>query len=403
MQIVDVLFWIFAPLIGCLLLLTSFLFLQVFSACFFSGSTSKKSESSSSLPFTVLIPAHNEASNIGEAVRSVLQSCSDGATVLVVADNCNDATAQNARLAGAVVIERTNVDLRGKGYALDFGIQYLQHIPPKVVIIFDADCILERGSLAHLAAICDRRQRPIQAHYEMNWSKGAALTIAKRLRSLAWLFKNYIRPLGLRNLELACPLTGSGMALPWSLLSTLDLASGEIVEDMKLGTDCTLRGHGPIFYPEVKVTSQFPSDQGGLNTQRTRWEHGHLMLAARYGPKLLRRGFLSNSITCLGLGLDLMIPPMALIALLIVGFLSLFGVLALLGVFLGPVVLSLLILTLVLFTASIGLGIRKFGRQLFSWRDLVGIPAYVIGKMPLYLSFIFKRELKWIRTKRDDE
>ena len=74
----------------------------------------------------VLIPAHNE----GEAVRPTIedaQSQRAGDRIIVVADNCTDETATEARIAGAEVIERHDPYRRGKGYALDFGLEYPQH------------------------------------------------------------------------------------------------------------------------------------------------------------------------------------------------------------------------------------------------------------------------------------
>ncbi|UUZ49852.1 hypothetical protein LP420_06825 [Massilia sp. B-10] len=42
-----------------------------------------------------------------------------GDRLLVVADNCSDDTANQARSLGADVLERTDLVRRGKGYALD--------------------------------------------------------------------------------------------------------------------------------------------------------------------------------------------------------------------------------------------------------------------------------------------
>ena len=41
----------------------------------------------------VLVPAHNEAQGIGATVRQLRLQLAEGDTLLVVADNCNDATA----------------------------------------------------------------------------------------------------------------------------------------------------------------------------------------------------------------------------------------------------------------------------------------------------------------------
>lgn len=63
----------------------------------------------------------------------------------MVADNCTDDTARLASAAGAEVIERHDALLRGKGYALDFGVRHLAQQPPDVVIVVDADCQVAEG------------------------------------------------------------------------------------------------------------------------------------------------------------------------------------------------------------------------------------------------------------------
>ena len=73
----------------------------------------------------VLVPAHDEAANIGETCRDVSKHLVNGDRLLVVADNCTDATADLAMRAGAEVIERRDPMRRGKGYALDFGVKHL--------------------------------------------------------------------------------------------------------------------------------------------------------------------------------------------------------------------------------------------------------------------------------------
>ena len=99
----------------------------------------------------VLMPAHDEAEIIESMVTQALRVMPAGARLLVVADNCKDDTAARARSAGAEVIERTNLELRGKGYALAHGVDHMRAAPPDVVVVFDADCVAAPGSLAAIA------------------------------------------------------------------------------------------------------------------------------------------------------------------------------------------------------------------------------------------------------------
>src|SRR5579863_9902131 len=74
--------------------------------------------SSGRLRFDLIVPAHDEAAVIAGVVASLrkLHWPADGSRVIVVADNCSDATADLARAAGAEVLERRDTTRRGKGY-----------------------------------------------------------------------------------------------------------------------------------------------------------------------------------------------------------------------------------------------------------------------------------------------
>ena len=74
----------------------------------------------------VLIPAHNEGHGVRATIMQTLSQLGPDDRVLVVADNCNDDTAAQARLVGAEVVERHDAERRGKGYALDFGVRHLE-------------------------------------------------------------------------------------------------------------------------------------------------------------------------------------------------------------------------------------------------------------------------------------
>lgn len=106
----------------------------------------------------VLIPAHDEAAVLPMTLAHLASELGARDGVVVVADNCSDDTANIARSLGAHVIERTSPDGRGKGFALDFGFDYLaREVRPDVVIVLDADCQLAPGSLRRLAASADAR------------------------------------------------------------------------------------------------------------------------------------------------------------------------------------------------------------------------------------------------------
>jgi cellulose synthase/poly-beta-1,6-N-acetylglucosamine synthase-like glycosyltransferase len=347
----------------------------------------------------VLIPAHNEASIIVGTIRSVLPQLSTSDRLLVVADNCLDETADIACAAGAQVIERSDTTRRGKGYALDFGVRHLGTDAPEVVVIVDADCQVAAGALDRLARRCVRSGRPVQALYLMYAPNGAGFKT--RIAQFAWIVKNQIRPLGLHRLGLPCQLMGTGMAFPWSCLAARSLATGHLVEDLKLGIDLARAGMPPLFCPEALVTSAFPISGEGVRAQRTRWEHGHLGIILSEAPRLLLDSLVRLSPPLLALALDVSVPPLALLTLLVLGV----WFASILLYHFTSVVFPLLISSgaLGMLALAVLLSWASYGRRIVSLGDLAFLVFYALAKVPLYAKFIVARQLDWVRSKRDGD
>lgn len=347
----------------------------------------------------VLIPAHNEEGGLLATLSSLQPQLSVSDRILVVADNCSDRTAEVARQAGAQVIERSHAQLRGKGYALDFGVNALADAPPDVVVIVDADCIVGEGAIARLATLAAHHRRPVQALYLMHAPAGSGPL--KKIAEFAWLVKNKVRPLGWFRLGWPCQLMGTGMAFPWQTIRSANLATGHIVEDMKLGLDLALAGTPPMFCPHALVYSHFPSSAEGVQSQRTRWEHGHLSVIASAAPAALLGAIRRRSASLFAFGLDLCVPPLALLVLLVCAITGLSLLLALAGGPVAPLLLG------VLAGAALGVAILlawwRHGRAVLSGKELALAVVYVLAKIPLYFRFLFRRQVAWVRSKRDSE
>jgi len=341
----------------------------------------------------VLVPAHNESSGISATLDVINAQLQAGDRLLVVADNCTDDTAELAAAAGAVVIERNNMRRRGKGYALDYGVRYLEYSPPQVLVIIDADCMVHANSLEILAKCCLSADRPVQALYLMFSPNGAGLKT--RVAEFAWMVKNWARAAGYQRLGLPCQLMGTGMAFPWHLIQKAELASGHIVEDLKLGLDFATIGYAPQFCLEALVTSVFPARVDGMQSQRTRWEHGHLGMVMKEGPRLLLKALCTWNIELLALVLDMLVPPLALLTLLVT-------LLAIIGALLPwPLLGGLAIANLLLLIVAVLLAWFVYGRGILTLGNLAYAPIYALSKLPLYLRFMVKRQTEWVRSRRD--
>lgn len=209
----------------------------------------------------IVMPAHNESGGMIDTLEDIKAQLQPDDRLLVVADNCTDDTAAVAIGAGAEVVERQDLTKIGKGYALERGIRHLSADPPTVVIVIDADCRLANDTVSRLATTCAATNRPVQALNLMIAPDQSPIDY--RVAMFAFRVKNWVRPLGLRAFYLPCQLMGTGMAFPWKLIISADLATGAAVEDLKLGLDLARAGHPPLFCPAAAVNSQFPSSTKG--------------------------------------------------------------------------------------------------------------------------------------------
>jgi cellulose synthase/poly-beta-1,6-N-acetylglucosamine synthase-like glycosyltransferase len=349
----------------------------------------------------VIVPAHNEQSTLAETLRSILPQLTAADRLIVVADNCSDDTATVASAEGAEVIERRDMQRRGKGYALDYGVRHLAGDPPSIVLIIDADCQVTPGAIDHLARRCNSARRPIQALYLMHAAKDPGLGLC--IAEFAWLVKNKVRPLGLLRLGLPCQLMGTGMAFPWNCISSAQLATGHIVEDLKLGLDLARLGTPPLFCPEACVTSTFPESSAAVQGQRRRWEHGHLSVILKEAPGLLWKSLSTGDVGLFALALDLSVPPLALLTLLAVLAWGACGVVLYWGKVQVPFYLATA--ALLFLGLSVALAWIRYGRHIISLGSLIWAPLYALSKIPVYVRFLLARQMEWVRSNRgrDDE
>ena len=345
----------------------------------------------------VLVPAHNESIGLRATLDDITAQLQPTDRLLVVADNCVDDTAAIARAAGATVIERHEPTRVGKGYALDYGLKTLNRDPPGIVIVIDADCRLGPGTIECLALTCASTNRPAQALDLM--TAPDEFSVNYRVAEFAWRVKNWARPLGLSALGLPCQLMGTGMAFPWEVIRSANLASGSIVEDLKLGLDLTEQGAGPLFCPSAVVKSQFPISAEGAKTQRKRWEEGHVrMIFAKFSSYLFS-AITRRNLGLLALTLDLAVPPLSLLIML----LAIVFFFAALASFFGIPVSALIISGVCLATlgSTVFLSWLKWGRDVLPPSEMVSVVSYLFAKLPLYHRILSRSvDPQWIRTDR---
>ncbi|MEA5511642.1 glycosyltransferase family 2 protein [Crocosphaera sp. UHCC 0190] len=346
--------------------------------------------------FKILIPAHNEETVIEETLKSLLLQVNSPDEIIVIADNCTDRTAEIARKFEITVLERQDSEKRGKGYAIDYGIKFLNGKPPEIVIILDADCLMEPQTLGYLVQLSYAQQKPIQSTYLMETDLDPMLR--DKISAFAILMKNFVRPYGLARLNSPCLLNGSGMAFPWSIISQVNLANNKTVDDMQLSVDLAIAGYAPSYCPQGKVIGRL-MQQDQAQSQRSRWEHGHLSLILSQTPRLLLASLKQRRLDLLALALELSVPPLSLLVMFWGLGMSIMVTAGLLGISWLPSIL-LGIGGICLITAIVT-GWAKFGREEISGWALISIPFYLLWKIPLYVTFLVRPQSKWVKTERD--
>lgn len=345
----------------------------------------------------VIIPAHNESAGLVPTIGDIKAQLRTGDRLLVVADNCVDDTATVAATAGAEVIERDEPTRIGKGFALDFGLNHLSIDPPTIVIIIDADCNVEGGAIDRLATTSETTHRPVQALDLMTAPDESPINY--RVAEFAWRVKNWVRPLGLNALNLPCQLMGTGMAFPWEVIRSARLASGSLVEDLKLGLDLAQTGSPPLFCPNAVIKSHFPLSVEGADSQRNRWEGGHINMILTMGPHLIYKAIARGNLGLLALTLDLAVPPLSLLVMLLAGMSSVAGVAVLLGF--SSAALTISATCIMALVVAIFLAWLKFGRDLLPPSAIFSVASYIFAKLPIYCRLLSGNAApQWTRTDR---
>jgi cellulose synthase/poly-beta-1,6-N-acetylglucosamine synthase-like glycosyltransferase len=347
--------------------------------------------------FDIIVPAHNEQALIERVVRSLLQLTRTRVDfrVLVVADNCNDATATLARAAGAQVLERRHEQLRGKGYALEFAFQQSRETGwADAVLVVDADSEVSPNLLTACAARLDAGAHAVQVYYGVLDPRSSWRT---RLMCIALSAFHKVRSRARERFGGSCGLRGNGWCVTHAVLQRVPFRAYSLAEDIEYGIELGLAGERVHYADEAEVAAEMVNDAASAGSQRQRWEHGRLQLIMSATATLLHTAVRQRSLVCLDLALDLLVLPLAYVALNVIALLasaalwSWWNPAAMHWVWLGTACAA----TLVLYVLR-GWQLSRLGAQ--GLIDLARAPFFVAWKVLLMLQP--RDSLGWIRTRR---
>jgi cellulose synthase/poly-beta-1,6-N-acetylglucosamine synthase-like glycosyltransferase len=275
--------------------------------------------------FDVIVPAHNEAAVIERTVTSLRQLAWPAQLyrILVVADNCTDATAALAREAGAQVLQRHHETLRGKGHALAFAFEHSAREGwAQAVVVVDADSEVSVNLLEAFAARMERGAQAMQAHYGVLNPNSSWRT---RLITIAKGAFHIVRSRARERLRLSCGVRGNGWCVTHELLRRLPYRAFSLTEDVEYGIDLGLAGYRVHYADEACANGEMVSNAATAGKQRQRWEHGRFQLVRSRTLPLFRSAIKNRDRVQLDLALDLTVLPLSYLVINILLFLLVAG------------------------------------------------------------------------------
>ena len=353
-------------------------------------------DSSGKMFFDIIVPAHDEAAGIEKTIASLqrLSWPSEQYRIVVVADNCTDATASISRDAGATVLERQDLARRGKGYALAHAFTWSRSAGiADAVAVVDADSVVSANLLESFAARLEAGACALQAHYGV---LNATDTWRTRLMAIALGSIHKVRSRAREHLGLSCGVRGNGWCVTHALLDKVPYRSFSLTEDVEFGIDLGLAGYRVAYCDECQVNGEMVTSELAARSQRQRWEGGRIGLIREKAPALLRAAAARRSLVCLDLALDLLVLPLSYVLVNVIGIIA---IAALNPNGFRPALLAVSLIDLAALAAYVCRGWMLSGIGIEGIWDLLRVPGFLFWKV-----FIIRFQPKpdtWIRTKRE--
>ncbi|WP_435921924.1 glycosyltransferase family 2 protein [Paenibacillus sp. DYY-L-2] len=264
----------------------------------------KKQSFAPAKSFAVLVAAHNEEKVVGALMENLkhLNYPKELYDVFVICDNCTDSTADIVRSHGMNACVRTNTNLRGKGYAIEWMLKQLWKMPRQydAVVMFDADNLAHPDFLLEMNNDLCSGARVIQGYIDTKNPEDSWITAAY---GISYWYCNRLWQLSRHNLNMANFLGGTGMCFETNLLKEIGWGATSLVEDLEFTMRCVERGIKPVFNYDAKLFDEKPLTFKASARQRLRWMQGHFTVARKYFFPLLWKSIKERSMVKLDMAL----------------------------------------------------------------------------------------------------
>lgn len=350
---------------------------------------------------TVVVPAHDEELLVGRCIRSLLAQSypADLMRVVVVADNCTDATATVAAGAGADVMIRDQADQPGKGRALRWAMDILLAgaAPPDGIVVVDADSVADPNLLGALAVELESGLDVVQADYTLQEEPGLRRSA---MAEAGFLLFHRVRFGGRARLGMPANLVGNGMLFSRRALEMEPWSAFTGVEDLEQSIRFRVAGFQPRFAPAALVSGPGPASSAGAVRQRLRWEGGRFHIVRRQLGSLIVAAVVRRDPRLADAAVDLATPPLALFSLASLAGALVSLTLAVTGLVAWWVAIPWMT-AVVAIPTFVMVGLWSAGSPVRIREVMLGAPMFIGWKLLTYLRLLRGHDAdRWDRTDR---
>jgi len=244
---------------------------------------------------TVLIPAHNEESQIEETLQSLGDQSQPADRIIVIADNCTDDTTQKSKNFSNVEVFTTVGNTKKKAGALN---QWLdsnldQMSDDDLIMVMDADSTLDREFLSNATSYIDKGYSACGGVFQGKPGGGLVGMFqrneyARYARDVARKDGATLVLTGTATLFLASALKSVVKGRQEKVLPCIDgeahvYDTGALTEDNELTFALLHLGHLIIAPAECSLTTEVMTTWRDLWRQRRRWKRGAIENNLQYG------------------------------------------------------------------------------------------------------------------------
>ena len=349
--------------------------------------------------FMAIIPAHNEASVIGNLIDSLKKQNypKDMFDIYVIADNCTDNTAEIAKGKGAIVYERFDEEHKTKGYALQWFLKQKieEDAPYDAFCVFDADNIVNENFIKNMNKKLCQGEDVVQGYRDIknptdSWvSSGYAIYY--------WMMNRFYH-LARYNLGLSPLINGTGFMVRFDVIKPNGWDTQTLTEDIEFSLKRIISGNKLGWATDAIVYDEQPVGFKQSWSQRSRWTVGHIQCLKTYTKDLAKAVKEKKTF----MNLDGLLYILGTIPMLIITFTLIllnFIIYAVNGMTAGELILNILMYLLPTFIVPIlvAIIIMKLDKKPIKpmAKGLLCYPIFLASWIAINIKCLFKPETKW--------